>query len=104
MPDSKGAVKANDKTREMLDDLIERTYEKFFKIEEIEKIKIGEFLKMIEQRLKLTPDDLSQKQFWTKLEEIRKEALSGAASSRRTAPAKKKTSNRKKAKTSRKSK
>ena len=104
MPKPKGAVKENDKTREILDDLIERTYEKFFKIEEIEKIKIGELLKMIEQRLKLTPDDLSQKQFWAKLEKIRKEALSEAASSRRTASAKKKTSGRKTSKTSRKSK
>jgi len=94
MSKPKGAGKENDKTREVLDDLIERTYKKFFKREEIEKIKIGELLKMIEQRQKLTPDDLSQKQFWSKLEKIRREALREIGNSTGAAVKKKKTSGR----------
>lgn len=100
MVQPKGVIKENDKTREILDDLIGRTYKKFFQPEEIEKIKIGELLKMIEQRLKLTPDDLSQKQFWSKLEKIRKEALGKTGSAARSAATKKKTAGRKAAKSS----
>ena len=55
--------------------------------------KLGEFLKMIELRRKLNPDDAAQKQFWNMLERIRQERLgqttsaAGRRSSRKSKPA-----------------
>ena len=59
-----------------LDDLIKLYYSKLLK--DIEKnAKLGDFLKMIELRRKLAPDDSEQKRFWKMLAKIRREALSG---------------------------
>ena len=59
---------------EMLDKLIKRYYEELEKQENANP-KIGDFIKMIETRRKLTPADAEQKKFWNMLEEIRKEKL-----------------------------
>ncbi len=60
----------------MLDDLIKRCYGELLKSIE-ENAKLGDFLKMVELRRKLTPDDSEQKKLWKMLEKIRREALSG---------------------------
>ena len=60
----------------MLDDLIKLQYRGLLKSIE-ENAKLGDFLKMVELRRKLTPDDSEQKRFWKMLAKIRREALSG---------------------------
>ncbi|RKX21917.1 MAG: hypothetical protein DRP35_03180 [Candidatus Zixiibacteriota bacterium] len=57
-----------------LDDLIAIFYKKLKKqLNEEENLKLGDFLKMVELRRKLTPDKNSQKKFWDLLENIRKQ-------------------------------
>lgn len=58
----------------MLDDLIKRCYRELLKSVE-ENAKLGDFIKMIELRRKIAPDDSNQKKFWTMLEKIRRETL-----------------------------
>ena len=58
----------------MLDDLIGKYYEELRQTVE-KHVKLGDFIKMIELRRKLTPGDTDQKQFWRMLEKIRQEAL-----------------------------
>jgi hypothetical protein len=51
--------------------------------------KLGEFLKMIELRRKLNPDDAAQKQFWSMLERIRQERLGQTTSAEGRCPGRK---------------
>jgi hypothetical protein len=59
---------------ELLDDLIRRCYRTVTRQLD-ESTKIGDLLKMIELRRKLTPDDSSQKELWKLLERVRRDAL-----------------------------
>jgi len=58
----------------LLDDLIRRCYDGL-KGEIDEKPKVGDFLKMIELRRKLTPEDSTQKELWKLLEKARRDVL-----------------------------
>ncbi|MFQ5500334.1 MAG: hypothetical protein ACE5FH_11755 [Candidatus Zixiibacteriota bacterium] len=58
----------------ILDDLIARYYRELLKSVE-EQVKLGDLLKMIELRRKLQPDDQSQKQFWSMLDDVRQKEL-----------------------------
>jgi hypothetical protein len=53
-----------------LDDLIERSALELKKSLE-GKVKLGDFLKMIEMRRKLDPEDLSEKAFWEMIDRIK---------------------------------
>ncbi len=68
--------KEDDKFAELdvLDDLIKNYYEKLT-VNGDEKIKLGDLLKMIELRRKLSPENSEQKKFWKMLNKIRKENL-----------------------------
>ena len=59
---------------EMLDELIKRYYKELLKSVE-ENAKLGDLIKMMEQRRKLAPGDSDQKQFWKMMENIRRETL-----------------------------
>jgi len=61
---------------QMLDELIKKHYE-MLKGKKIKDVKIGDFLKMIEVRRKLAPVDADQREFWSMLEKVRKEAMTG---------------------------
>lgn len=71
--------KKNDTPKEncnlkFLEELIETHYSKLKEqIENDEKLKIGDFIKMVELRNKLAPDSNSQKKLWDMLENIRKQ-------------------------------
>ena len=55
---------------QMLDNLIEKCYEQLAR--RIAKdAKLGDFLKMVEMRAKLTPGEAEQKKFWQMLDRIR---------------------------------
>ena len=58
----------------MLDNLIGTSYRQLLN-ETKANAKLGDLLKMIELRRKLTPSDSAQKEFWQMLERIRKDAL-----------------------------
>ena len=57
-----------------LDELIKRNAKKFLN-EQQEPVKLGDLLKMIELKRKLSPTDAEQKKFWKMLDQIRKETL-----------------------------
>ncbi len=66
----------NKNSMELLDDFIAKYYKKLInKLEEEENIKLGDWLKMIELKRKLTPADADQKKFWKMLDKIRRETL-----------------------------
>ncbi len=71
-------MKENDKNdnRELdvLDELIENYYNQLLKHGD-EKIKLGDLLKMIELKRKLSPEGSEQKKFWKMLNKIRKDNL-----------------------------
>lgn len=68
------AANAQAEDLKFLDDLIKRQYEAL--IRNIDKNpKPGDFLKMIELRRKLSPDDTSQKELWKLLEKVRRDTL-----------------------------
>ena len=59
----------------ILDDLIAKSFEKI--AANSEKLdKIGDLLKMIELRRKLSPTDHEQKKFWKMIDRIRQEKMS----------------------------
>jgi hypothetical protein len=58
----------------VLDKLIETCYKQLMQ-ENKANAKLGDLLKMIELRRKLTPSDSAQKEFWQMLEQIRKDTL-----------------------------
>ena len=58
----------------VLDDLIKITYEELKKNIK-EQAKLGDLLKMIELKRKLSPADGDQKKFWKMLDQIRKQNL-----------------------------
>ena len=63
---------------QLLDDLIRCWYEAVVTQSE-ENAKLGDLLKMIELRRKLTPHDASQKELWKLLEKVRRDVLGGRA-------------------------
>ena len=66
---------------DVLDSLIMATYEKM--LERMEKNpKLGELIKMIELRHKLTPEGAEQEKFWKKLDDLRRESLGGKTTKR----------------------
>ena len=58
----------------LLDDLIVREYRKILNQADT-SAKLGEFLKMIELRHKMTPVGADQKEFWTQMNQIREQVL-----------------------------
>ena len=58
----------------VLDDLISNYYKQLLKKGE-EPVKLGDLLKMIELKRKLSPENSEQKKFWKMLNKIRKENL-----------------------------
>lgn len=63
---------ANDIT--ILDELIQK-YGRVLMRRSDDEVKIGEFIKMIELRRKLTPAESDQKKFWRMLDDIRREEM-----------------------------
>lgn len=59
---------------QLLDDLIRESFDKV-KREFEAKPKLGEWLKMLEVRAKLSPKDASHREMWKLLEEVRQEIL-----------------------------
>jgi len=64
----------------MLDDLLARYYRELLKSIE-EKPKLGDFIKMMELRHKIAPNDSDQKGFWKMLEKVRRDTLKTKPSS-----------------------
>jgi hypothetical protein len=58
----------------LLDDLIIREYRNLLDPEDT-SIRLGEFLKMIELRHKLTPPGSDQREFWAQMDRIRSKVL-----------------------------
>jgi len=73
----------------LLDELISSHYERLKTALEESPPKLGDWLKMLEMRLKLTPTGAGHKRFWQMLEEIRKstvDARTGKRGSKRSRP------------------
>lgn len=80
----------------MLDDLICKCYDSLKNRETIDA-KLGDFLKMVEMRMKLAPSESEQAEFWKMLDKVRTEALAKKETGPVAAPkAKKPKSPRKK--------
>lgn len=79
------AVKSDEKPRDVqiLDELIERFYGEL-ENQKIREVKIGDLLKMIETRRKLTPQGGDQKEFWKMIDNIRRESLEKPKTRRKT--------------------
>ncbi len=61
---------------EVVDELIFEYYEGLIKsIRELEIYKLGEFVKMVELKRKISPADADQKKFWNKIQIVRQKAL-----------------------------
>ena len=60
----------------LLDDLIIREYGGLLDSENT-NVRLGDFLKMIELRHKLTPPGSDQREFWAAMNKIRKDVLAG---------------------------
>jgi hypothetical protein len=77
MPAARKSSQAIPEASGILDDFIGQYYRGLLDRlnEDPTNYKLGEFLKMIELRRKLNPDDAAQKQFWNMLEKIRQEKL-----------------------------
>lgn len=58
----------------LLDDLIIREYRNLLEPDNT-SIRLGEFLKMIELRHKLTPTGADQREFWAEMDRIRQKVL-----------------------------
>jgi len=58
----------------MLDDLIKACYKQLLD-KMAEDAKLGDFLKMVEMRAKLTPSESEQAKFWKMLAKVRAETL-----------------------------
>ncbi len=82
MPAARKSSSAVPEANGILDDFIGQYYRGLLDRlkEDPANYKLGEFLKMIELRRKLNPDDAAQKQFWSMLERIRQERLGEATS------------------------
>ncbi len=72
----------------ILDRLIER-YAAVLELQPDENIKIGDFLKLVEIRNKLQPDNTTQGAFWSHLDDIRKSELPDPAKKPTASPRKK---------------
>jgi|GEM_PF-2842319 len=64
----------------MLDELIRRYFKQLLKSVD-ENVKMGDFIKMIELRRKMTPANSEQRKFWKMLDRVRKETLRDTPSS-----------------------
>ena len=81
----------------MLDHLISKCYENLLD-KMAEDVKVGDFLKMVEMRMKLAPSESDQAEFWKMLDKVRMETLAkrdsgeptGAKTKKPAAPRKKK--------------
>jgi len=58
----------------LLDDLIIREYRNLLEPDNT-SVRLGEFLKMIELRYKLTPPGSDQREFWAEMDRIRQQVL-----------------------------
>lgn len=74
----------------ILDRLIRR-YADILETQADDNFKIGDFLKMVEVRNKLQPDNTTQAAFWSHLDEIRHGQSTESATTRKPKPAKKPT-------------
>ena len=73
----KGQCKTNSKSNialELLDELILEYY-KTLKEKATKNPKLGEWIKMLELRIKLAPDEKSQAEIWKKIDQVRRELL-----------------------------
>jgi len=88
-----GRESASERPRDlqMLDVLIEKGYQALVKQETVE-IKLGELIKMIETRRKLTPQGGDQKKFWEMIDNLRRESLGKSKSTPPKRRAKRKVS------------
>ena len=59
---------------QILDDLISKFYSQI-KDKKLQEVKLGDLLKMIETKRKLTPQGGDQKEFWKMIDNIRQESL-----------------------------
>lgn len=64
----------------LLDDLLREVYQRLTD-GKMESPKIGDFIKMIELRRKLTPQDATQKELWAALEKVRRDVLASRSPS-----------------------
>jgi hypothetical protein len=67
-------VETKPRDLEILDALIEKGYKPYSEKTALD-IKLGELVKMIETRRKLTPQGGDQKEFWKMIDNLRKKAL-----------------------------
>ncbi|KAA3634866.1 MAG: hypothetical protein DWP97_06120 [Calditrichaeota bacterium] len=74
-----------------LDELIQKYAEKIFKKIENEQVKIGDLLKMIELKRKLSPSDSEQIKLWKMLEKIRLEEVKKSSQKKKSKENKKET-------------
>ncbi len=68
---------------DLLDNLIKNYYKQLEKNGD-EKVKLGDFLKMIELRRKLSPENSEQKKFWKMINKIRHDNLKSEAKNNET--------------------
>jgi len=68
------APEATPQYRQVLDDLILLAFERYADSDD-NSVKIGDLVRMIELRHKITPEGADQKQFWSELDKLRKKAL-----------------------------
>lgn len=78
----------------LLDDLIRASYENV-KTEFTKNPKLGEWLKMIELRVKLSAEKATNRELWQLLEEVRRDVLKGEKTGSTKPPAAKRRSGRK---------
>lgn len=69
----------------LLDDLLIGEYRKL-KDPKDTSVRLGEFLKMIELRHKLTPSGTDQREFWAEMDRIRQKVLAVDKPPRKSAP------------------
>jgi hypothetical protein len=79
----------------LLDDLIKNSFESVRKEFE-SKPKLGDWLKMLEMRAKLSPKDASHRELWRLLEEVRREVLPAESGKQAKPEAKRRTKPRSK--------
>lgn len=72
----------------VLDRLIDR-YAAVLESQPDESVKLGEFLKLVEVRNKLQPDDTTQAKFWSYLEKVRSNELASKSAKKLSAKSRK---------------
>ncbi len=69
----------------LLDDLLIREYRNLLDPDNT-SVRLGEFLKMIELRHKLTPSGSDQREFWAEMDRIRRQVMTVDKPPRKAAP------------------